>query len=458
MAILKADTSVELQSDKLGTKEKVSYGLGDLASNFVWGMTSAYLLFFYTDIFGISAAAVGTLFLITRIWDAINDPMMGVIVDKTKSRHGKTRPYLLYLSIPFGILSVLTFITPDFSDTGKLVYAYITYFLLGMIYTAINLPYGALMSTMTRDSNEKSQLGSFRMMGLAVGTIIVSALTMPLVEFFGNGNLQVGFPITMAVYSIVGVILFFITFKNCKERYSDHLGAGSNVKVGKSFSNMLKNQPWVVISINSIVQFLRIGVLFGVLIYYVTYVLEQPALVPLYLTLASVANFAGGAIAPWALKRLGNRNGSIILLSASVPLFVLLIFLEDGSTILFATVFFIALTLIGINGAANFAMLADTIDYQEWKFGQRTEGLLYSGYSFATKFGIAIGSALVAYALGWAGYNPDAITESALSMIRFLLFAGLIAFTILQVITLAFYKLDQNHAEIIKELEMRNHS
>jgi glycoside/pentoside/hexuronide:cation symporter, GPH family len=213
-----------------------------------------------------------------------------------------------------------------------------------------------------------------------------------------------------------------------------------------------------VISVNSIVQFLRIGVLFGVLIYYVTYVLEQPALVPLYLTLASVANFAGGAIAPWALKRLGNRNGSIILLSASVPLFVLLIFLEDGSTTLFATVFFIALTLIGVNGAANFAMLADTIDYQEWKFGQRTEGLLYSGYSFATKFGIAIGSALVAYALGWAGYDPDAITESALSMIRFLLFAGLIAFTILQVITLAFYKLDQNHADIIKELDMRNNS
>ncbi|MBW8351371.1 MFS transporter [Bacillus sp. IITD106] len=442
--------------EKISLKEKISYSFGDLASNFVWGMTTSYLLFFYTDIFGITAAAVGTLFLITRIFDALNDPVMGIIIDKTKSKHGKARPYLLYLPIPFAILSVLTFITPGFSDSGKLVYAYVTYLLLGMIYTAINIPYGALMSMMTRDSNEKSQLGSFRMMGLAAGSILVSALTLPLVKLFGGGNQQIGFPITMAVFSAIGVVLFYITFKYCKERYSEQEDPNNKIKVTESIGNLFKNKPWTVIATSSVIQFLRIGAMFGVLIYFVTYVLDQPALVPLYLTLANVANFAGGAIAPPILKRLKNRNGSLVVLAIALALFILLIFLENSSVYLFASVFFIANTLIGVSGSANFALLADTVDYQEWKFGKRTEGLLYSAYSFATKFGIAIGSAFIAYALGWAGYNPNAITGEAVSMIRFLMYAGPILFTLLQVIVLVFYKLDHNHAQIVKELNERN--
>lgn len=244
-------------AENISLKEKVSYSFGDLASNFVWGMTTSYLLFFYTDIFGISAAAVGTLFLITRIWDAINDPIMGIFIDKTKSKYGKARPYLLYLPIPFAILSVITFITPNFSDSGKLVYAYITYLLLGMIYTAINIPYGALMPMMTRDSNEKSQLGSFRMMGLAMGSILVSALTLPLVDFFGGGNQRIGFPITMALFSVVGIILFYITFKNCKERYSEQNDTKKQVKITNSVLNMFKNQPWLMIAISSLLQFLE---------------------------------------------------------------------------------------------------------------------------------------------------------------------------------------------------------
>ncbi len=457
MAVLDPIIKTDVKgSDKLGMLEKVSYGFGDLASNFVWGMTTSYLLFFYTDIFGISAAAVGTLFLITRIWDAINDPIMGIIIDKTHTKHGKARPYILYLIIPFAIVSVLTFITPDFSDTGKIIYAYVTYFLLGMIYTGINLPYGALMPLMTRDSAEKSQLGSFRMMGLAVGSIAVAAFTLPLVDFFGNGNQQLGFPITMALYSVIATILFMFTFKFCKERYTEPIDTKNPVKLRKAATNMFKNQPWLIVALNSLIYFLRIGLFFGVLIYYVTYVLEQPEMVPLYLTMANVANFVGGAIAPPILKRLGNRNGSVILLTLCIPLFISLIFLENGSFTLFTIAFFIALTFIGVNGAANFALLADSIDYQEWKFGQRTDGLLYSAYSFATKFGIAIGSAAVAYALALGGYDPDAITASAKDMIKIIMYSGLIVLTALQVVTLLFYKLDHYHADIVAELKTRN--
>ncbi|MBO1514112.1 MFS transporter [Metabacillus bambusae] len=456
-AMLQTNTTKVETQPKLSTLEKASYGFGDLASNFVWGMTSSYLLFFYTDIFGITAAAVGTLFLLTRIWDAVNDPIMGILVDRTKTKHGKARPYILYLSIPFAVLSILTFITPDFSDTGKLVYAYVTYTLLGMIYTGINLPYGALMPMMTRDPKEKTQLGSFRMMGMALGSILVAALTLPLVDFFGNGNQQVGFPITMALFSAIGIILFYLTFKNCKERYSEYhsIDEKEKVSIKESIVRMIKNKHWVIIASNSLLIFLRLGLMYGVLIYYVMYVLEQPGMVPVYLTVLNVGNFVGGALAPAILTKVGNRNGSLIVTPISIVLFAALAFMEGVSPVLFVSIFFIANTLIGISFPANFAMLADTVDYQEWKFGKRTEGLLYSGYSFATKFGIAIGSSFAAYALGWAGYNPEALTELATYTIRVLMFAAPISLSLIQIVILFFYKLDKQHPQIVLELEKK---
>ncbi|MCP3774468.1 glycoside-pentoside-hexuronide (GPH):cation symporter [Paenibacillus sp. MZ04-78.2] len=443
-------------NDKLSLKEKVSYGLGDLASNFVWGMITSYLLYFYTNVYGLAAGVVGTLFLITRILDAIIDPFIGVLIDKTKTKHGKTRPYLLYVSVPFAVLSVITFITPNISEGGKLVYAYLTYLVLGILYSAINVPYGALMPLMTKNSDEKTQLGSFRMMGMALGAIIVSACTQPLVQAFGGGDEKVGYPITMTVYAVVGMILFYIVFKNCKERF-DNSGLKSDESVGKSLLNLLKNRPWVMIALNSLFLFLRLGTMFGVLVYFVTYVLEQPYMVPLYLTLANVATFVGGAVAPFILKPLGKRNGSILVLSASIILFVMMIFLENGSPVLYLLLFFIANTLIGIHTPANFAMLADTADYHEWKFGQRTEGTLYSAYSFATKFGSAVGASFVAYALGWVNYDPNHLTDSAVSMIRTLMYVGPIAFTALQIVFLVMYKLDKQHPSIMRELNNKTY-
>ncbi|MBP1915968.1 GPH family glycoside/pentoside/hexuronide:cation symporter [Lederbergia galactosidilyticus] len=448
-------TDVKPTTMKLSMKEKISYGYGDLASNFVWGMATSYLLFFYTDIFGISAAAVGTLFLITRIWDALNDPIMGIIVDRTKSKHGKARPYLLYLAVPFGILSILTFITPNFSDVGKLIYAYVTYTLLGMIYTGINLPYGALMPMMTRDSVEKGQLSSFRAMGRSIGAIIVAALTLPLTNLLGQGNQQLGFPLVMTIYSIIGVILFLITFKNCKERVTQTIKQEVAPKVKHSIRDMFKNKPWVIVALNSLRWFTRLGLMNGVLIYYVNYVLDKPGMVPFYLTLLNIANLVGGAIAPFLLKRLGNKISSVSMYTIVVVLLISLYFVEGSSPIIFATLFFFANVLIGFGDPANLTMLGDAIDYQEWKFGHRVEGLLYSAYSFATKFGVAIGSAFVAYALGWAGYNPDALTDQAINMIRILMFGAPIILTALQIVVLAFYKLDQKHEQIAKELAER---
>ncbi|GAB3063906.1 MFS transporter [Virgibacillus ainsalahensis] len=441
-----------VESPKLSLKEKISYGYGDAASNFVWGMVNSYLLFFYTDVFGITAAAAGTLFLITRIFDAVNDPLMGIIVDRTKSKHGKTRPYLLYLAVPFGILSVITFITPDLSVTGKVIYAYVTYGLLGIIYTMINIPYGALMPLMSRNSKEKGELNSYRAIGRSVGAIIVASLTLPLVNYLGGGNQQLGFPIVMGIYSVIGIIFFWLTFRNCHERVQTTKAEQKNPEIKKSLAQMFKNKYWLLISANSFLWFVRMGVMNGVLIYYVNYVLGQPSMAPFYLTLLNIANLVGGFFALSILRKYSSRNSSMLMFAIATVLLASLFLVEGQSMIWFSIIFFVANVLIGYGDPATLTMLGDTIDYQEWKFGTRPEGLLVSSYSFSTKFGVAIGSSLIGFALSWAGYDPSAVTESAKTMIRTLMLSLPIVFTVLQVIVLYFYKLDKYHEDIVKDL------
>jgi len=441
-------------SKMLSHKEKISYGYGDTASNFVWGMVNSFALYFYTDVFGLTAASVATMFLIMRIFDALNDPAMGILVDKTKSKHGKTRPYLLYLALPFGILSILTFITPEISYNYKLLYAYITYGLLGVIYTAINIPYGALIPLMTRDSNEKGELNSYRAIGRSVGTIIVASATLPLVHLVGQGNEKVGFPIVMTIYSIIGIILFGLTFKYCHERVFE-IKEERDTSLKKSFIQMFKNKYWLLVSANSFMWFVRMGIMNGILIYYVNYVLLTPNLTPVYLTVLNIANLFGGFIALLVLKRYSSRNSSILMLTIATILLLSLFVIESHSITIFLIIFFIANLLIGYSDPATLTMLGDTLDYQEWKFGNRPEGLLVSSYSFSTKFGVAIGSSLIGYALSWVGYTPNNVTENAKNLIRFLMLGLPIALTIFQIIILYFYKLDKYHETITKIIKQR---
>ncbi|MDY0393453.1 glycoside-pentoside-hexuronide (GPH):cation symporter [Virgibacillus halophilus] len=417
-----------------------------------WLIVTCY--FFYTDVFGITAAAAGTLFLVTRIFDAVNDPIMGIIVDKTKSKHGKTRPYLLYVAIPFGILSIITFITPDLSVTGKVVYAYITYGLLGIVYTMINIPYGALMPLMSRNSKEKGELNSYRAIGRSVGAIIVASLTLPLVNFLGGGNQQLGFPVVMGIYSVIGVVFFWLTFKNCHERVQTAKPDQKNPEIKKSLVQMFKNKYWLLVSANSFLWFVRMGIMNGVLIYYVNYVLKEPNMAPFYLTLLNIANLVGGFFALSILRKFSSRNSSMLMYGLAAVLLASLFLVEGQSMILFSIIFFAANVLIGYGDPATLTMLGDSIDYQEWKFGTRPEGLLVSSYSFSTKFGVAIGSSFLAYALSWAGYDPNAITEGAKTMIRTLMLSLPILITVLQVIILYCYKLDKHHADIVKDLNL----
>src|SRR5699024_5481564 len=240
--------------------------------------------------------------------------------------------------------ATITFITPDFSHTGKLVYAYVTYTLLGMVFTAINIPYGALMTRMTRDSGEKGELNSYRGIGRTIGDISVSALVLPLASFFGNGNQQVGFPITMGLFSVIAVVLFMVTFKNCQERIEEPTARRSqNTKVSKSIIQMFKNKYWLIIAVSSLLWFLRQGVMNTALIYYVNYYLNQPGKAPLYLTLLNLASFVGALLALVVLKRWGSRNTSIISY-AIATLLLIFIFMLGGNApeLLFISLFFIS--------------------------------------------------------------------------------------------------------------------
>jgi glycoside/pentoside/hexuronide:cation symporter, GPH family len=215
---------------KLSLKEKIGYGLGDTASHFVWDMVGFWILIFYTDTFGISAAAAGLIMLIARVWDMVSDPLMGIIADRTNTRWGKFRPYLLWMALPYSVLAVLTFTTPDFGPTGKVIYAGVTYFLLMTVFTAINLPYSSLGAVMTSDSYERTGLNSYRFIFAFVGQFIVTGTALYLANYFGGGNMAQGYQYTLTLFAVISFILFMITFKTTKERVQPPRDQKQNLK------------------------------------------------------------------------------------------------------------------------------------------------------------------------------------------------------------------------------------
>ena len=233
------------KSSRISIKEKISYSFGDFASSMFWKLFSMFLLFFYTDVFGISAAAVGTMFLVTRIWDAANDPLMGIIADRTNTKWGKFRPFLLFVAIPFAIVGILTFSTPDYSESGKLVYAYVTYTLMMMVYTAVNVPYASLLGVMTNNTEDRTSLASFRFIGAFSGGLFVTATANSLVEYFSkNGNTADGYQYTVAVYAVVAAILFILTFAGTKERLAPTVEKSQSLK--NDLRDLSKNSPWFI--------------------------------------------------------------------------------------------------------------------------------------------------------------------------------------------------------------------
>ncbi|MDQ0257054.1 GPH family glycoside/pentoside/hexuronide:cation symporter [Evansella vedderi] len=442
---------------KIGFTEKMGYGFGDLASNLVFAAVSTFLVFYYTDVAGASAAAVGTIILLSRLLDGFTDIGMGAIVDKTNSKHGKARPWLLWLAIPYTISAIMLFTVPDLGPVGMLVYIAITYNLVHIIYTGINIPYGVLNARMTQDSYQRATLNIFRMFSALIATVIVIFFTIPLVEAFGGG--KTGWTVTFTIFGILAGILFLITFLTTKERVTAVNVDQSKVPVKDGVKALFKNKYWAMMVLFALVSYSGMGLGGGLGVYYAQYILGNTALVG-PLGLAGLFPIMIGLlfVAP-IIKKFGKRNAMIFgLLFGLIGTVVIMI---DPSNFTLVIVGSIIRGLGAVPMAASFfAMLADTIEYGEWKTGLRTEGLVYSAGSFGTKVGMGLGAAIIGWSLSLGGYVGGVAeqTDAAIAMITFLFVWAPAIIALLQLAILNFYKLDKMYPQILADLQARKES
>jgi len=400
-------------TDRVSLTEKVGYSLGDAASNLYWKTFEFYLMFFYTDVFGISAAAVGTMLLVTRMADAVADPVMGSIADRTKTRWGHFRPYVLWFALPLAVAGVLTFTTPNLGSGAKLIYAYITYCLLMFLYTAVNIPYTALMGVMTSNSQERTSISSIRFIGAFTAGVFVQYFTLRFVKLFGHGNDTRGWQLTMVLYGVLAILMLLLCFASTRERVAPPPQQKSDLK--RDLAGLFTSRPWLVL-VGVLLLILAAFVIKGSASpYYFKYYVKREDLLGLFLVSNGLAFLAAVSLATFLAKRLGKK-----------PLFMMAIGLGGLAIAGFALPrpseipFMFALQIvssfvIGFNSPLVFAMFADAADEAEWRTGRRATGLVFASAIFSTKAGVAIGAGLFGVIFTYFGYVAN-VEQTARSL------------------------------------------
>jgi Na+/melibiose symporter-like transporter len=461
---------------KISVREKVGYSLGDSSANFVFQLMIIFQLGFYTDVFGISAAAAGTLLLVGRFWDAFFDPMMGILADRTNTRWGKFRPWVLWSAVPFALMFVLAFKTPGYGPIGKLIYAYITYILLMTFYSINNTPYSALHGVMTSDVKERTSISSYRFFFSMAAAFFVQGLTLPMVSKFGQGNDQKGWAMAIGIFAIIMIVFYVITFFSTRERIKPPPEQKSNVK--QDFKDLTKNKPWMAMFILTLFIFITLALWGSGMFYFFNYYVEKNSLFD-FLKSFNLVNIAGETGNWWhrLLNSFGliahedqsnvfnvgfsffNMTGQIVTVIGVLfskmladrfgkkKVFVVGLSLTTLFTALFLTVpsnnvgqAFILNILKSLSYGPTipllWAMMGDVADYSEWKTHRRATGFIFAGIVFALKAGLGFGGAICGWILSVFGYvkdvAPDAtvllgirLTSSIFPAITF--FIGLIA-------------------------------
>ena len=434
---------------KLPFKEKVGYALGDTASHFVWDMVGFWLMFFYTDIYGISAAAAGTIMLIARFWDMAIDPIIGVLSDRTNTRWGKFRPYILFGAVPYAVLSVLTFTTPNFGEFGKILYAGTTYVLLMTAYAFINLPYSALGAVMSPDTYERAGLNTYRFIAGFVGQFVVTGLALTLAEFFGGGDKAQGFQYTIVLFAFLSLVFFFITFKTTKERVSPPKEQKNSLR--GDFSSLFKNKAWVILAIVGIISFIMFAIQNAAVAYYFKYYIGNENNVQLFNVVGTVALIVALPLSKPLAKRFGNRN---VFIGSSIisGIFFMLIYLPGVDNLVSVYIFNVLAKMAYAPAVPLlWTMIADSADYGEWTTGRRATGLYFSAAVFAQKAGWGIGAALAGWILAISQFVPNAVqTDTAITGIKLLVsvIPGLLYMSC--AIFMIFYKIDSKTTEQMK--------
>lgn len=389
----------------ISRREKIAYGFGDTASNLIFQTVMLFLAFFYTDIFGISAATVGTMFLVVRLLDAITDPLMGFLADNTRTRFGQFRPYLMWLVIPFAVCSILAFTTPDLGNTGKVIYAYITYTLLMLAYTAINIPYSALGGAITKNPQERVSIQSYRFVFGMLGGLIVTLLTLPLVNWFGQGDRALGYQLTIAAMSAVGVLLFVLCFLGTKERVKPP--ADQQLQFKPALVSVWKNDAMRTLALVAVLLLCGIAIKSTLAIFYVKYYLVREDLITAFISLGMVGNILGVALAA-PLVRYVDKVKAYKALQIIAALFSLAAFWVRPEQLMLAFgLYFLWSFFLQMATPMLWAKIADTVDLGQRKSGLRATGLVYASVVFFIKIGIAIGGAIAGWWLAFSGYQPN---------------------------------------------------
>lgn len=445
-------------------KEKIGYGLGDAASSMFWKLFGMYLLFFYTDVFGIDAGVVGTMFLITRVWDSFFDPVVGAISDRTRSRWGKFRPYLLWFALPFGIMGILTFTTPDLSPSGKIIYAYLTYSIMMMVYSLINVPYASLLGVISANPKERITLSSYRMIFAFLGSILVLVLVEPLVDLFSElvGSVSYGWSLATGVFACIAVVFFVLAFMWTKERVQPI--NDNPTTLHQDIGDLLKNRPWWLLLGAGIAALIFNSIRDGVAVFYFKYYAITPAtfnLGPLgsalsfttvYLVVGQAANILGIFLATPISNRIGKKWTYFLAMLGAAMLSIAFYFIKPSDI----TTMLILQLLISICAGSIFPLLwsmyADIADYSEWRTGRRATGLIFSSSSMAQKLGWSLGGALTGWILSYVGFQANADQSSpTLEGIRLMLSALPAIGAFLSVLFIAWYPLSENKLNTITE-------
>ncbi|MFK7768555.1 MAG: MFS transporter [Mariniblastus sp.] len=403
-------------SDPISIKEKVGYGLGDTASNLYWKLFENFQLYFYTEVFGISAISAGWMFFVTKLWDAFNDPMVGYISDRTQTAWGRFRPYLVWMCVPFAVTGILTFYTPDLSPQGKLIYAYATYILVFMAYTAINIPYGALMGVISPSSLERTSVATYRFILAFCGGLIVQKFTMPLVQYFGGSTTEIvdgqekiipldpqtGFFWTVVCYACLAVVLFLITFATTKERVVPQ--QKKNTRFWADVKDLMGNWPWMVLLIVGLFQILGGWTRGSATGYYFKYYLGVYDFGN-FLVAGTIASICGMLLTK-PLKQVLGAKWLMIWANVGVGLLTIaFLFLKPGQTGLMYTFHIMAGLIGGPIPVLLWSMYADVADYSEWKNNRRATGLVFAAATFSQKMGGALGGAVPGWCLASYGFR-----------------------------------------------------
>jgi glycoside/pentoside/hexuronide:cation symporter, GPH family len=447
------------RTQKLARREKVGYAMSDIATNFFFQSMILYQTRFYTDTAGLSAVAVGTMFLVLRLADAVFDPAIGALSDRTRTRWGNFRPWVLWTAVPFGVVFWLVYVTPNVGPQGKLIYAYLTYTLVMMLYSANNTPYSALMGVMTSDASERSSLASYRFVGALIGQFIIQALPLPLVAKFGGGDSARGWAVTMGIFGALIIVLNLITFSSTRERVQPP--PGEKHSLGDDLRDVFTCRPWLVMFVLTLFVFTMLVVRGSSSNYFFAYYLDQNT-VREFLGRIGLVGLGGGPVTGWraGLDGLGllvkpdNSNAAAVGLSLFMVLGSIIqivgimlskpladrfgkkaVFLSGVSVTTVATlgVFLVGprsvgfLFWLGILWAVGWGptvpllwvMIADVADYSEWKTSRRATGFMFAGILFALKAGLSLGGALSAWVIDAYGYVPNVQqTQYALLGIR----------------------------------------